>query len=105
VRPAVHDRDRRRHGTDLAQLYARKIDRAEGPRERTRARLELSRVLENEGGDPRAAQRAVETAVEEDPLDQDASAELDRLAEKNPRTATARSIASGSSSRAPMLVT
>src|SRR5205085_12695681 len=70
-------------GAELARLFARKIDRAEGPREKTRARLELARVLENEGGSPTSAQRAVEAAVEEDPLDQDALAELDRLAEQN----------------------
>lgn len=70
-------------GADLARIYARRIDRAETPKDRTRARLELAKVLENEGGNPTSAQRAVETAVEEDPLDQDALSELDRLAEQN----------------------
>lgn len=69
-------------GADLGRLYARRVDRAEGVRGRTRARLELARVLENEGADPPAAQRAVEAAVVDDPQDVDALTELERLAEK-----------------------
>ncbi|MBS2012098.1 MAG: tetratricopeptide repeat protein [Deltaproteobacteria bacterium] len=69
-------------GADLGRLYARRVDRAEGVRGRTRARLELARVLENEGADAAGAQRAVEAAVNEDPLDADAMSELERLAEK-----------------------
>ena len=69
-------------GADLGRLYARRVDRADGVRGRTRARLELARVLENEGADPAAAQRAVEAAVVEDPQDADALTELERLAEK-----------------------
>lgn len=69
-------------GADLGRLYARRVDRAEGVRGRTRARLELARVLENEGNDVQAAQRAVESAVVEDPQDEGALGELERLAEK-----------------------
>lgn len=69
-------------GTDLGRLYARRVDRADGVRGRTRARLELARVLENEGADVAGAQRAVEAAIHEDPQDADALAELERLAEK-----------------------
>ena len=69
-------------GADLGRLYARRVDRAEGVRGRTRARLELARVLENEGADAPAAQRAVEAAVIEDPQDENALTELERLAEK-----------------------
>lgn len=68
-------------GADLGRLFARRVDRAEGVRGRTRARLELARVLENEAGDAQAAQRAVESAVVEDPQDENALGELERLAE------------------------
>ena len=70
-------------GADLGRLYARRIDRAEGVRGRTRARLELSRILETEANDPSGAQRAVEAAVVEDPNESEALSELERLAEKN----------------------
>lgn len=69
-------------GADLGRLYAKRVDRADGVRGRTRARLELARVLENESADPAGAQRAVEAAVHEDPQDVDALTELERLAEK-----------------------
>ncbi|MBX3189348.1 MAG: tetratricopeptide repeat protein [Labilithrix sp.] len=69
-------------GADLGRLYARRVERADGTRERTRARLELARVLENEGADPAAAQRAVEAAIGDDPQDETALAELERLAER-----------------------
>jgi tetratricopeptide (TPR) repeat protein len=69
-------------GADLGRLYARRVDRADGVRGRTRARLELARVLENEGADAAAAQRAIEAAVVDDPQDADALTELERLAEK-----------------------
>ena len=68
-------------GADLGRLYERRVGRADGVRGRTRARLELARVLENEGGDPPAAQRAVEAAVVEDPQEESALTELERLAE------------------------
>ncbi len=68
-------------GVDLGRLYERRVGRADGVRGRTRARLELARVLETEGGDPLAAQRAVEAAVVEDPQEESALAELERLAE------------------------
>jgi tetratricopeptide (TPR) repeat protein len=69
-------------GADLGRLYARRVDRADGVRGRTRARLELARVLENEGADTAAAQRAIEAAVVEDPQDADSLSELERLAER-----------------------
>jgi tetratricopeptide (TPR) repeat protein len=70
-------------GEDLARLYERRVDRADGTRARTRARLELARVRENEASDPIGAQRAIEAAVIGEPTDADALAELERLAEKN----------------------
>ncbi|HEY8074695.1 MAG TPA: tetratricopeptide repeat protein, partial [Labilithrix sp.] len=70
-------------GGDLGRLYAKRVERADGVRERTRARLELARVLENEANDPSAAQRAIEAAVQDDPADPDAISELERLADKN----------------------
>ena len=69
-------------GADLGRLYARRVGRADGARARTRARLELARVLENEGEDVPGAQRALEDAVLDDPQDVDALTELERLAAK-----------------------
>ncbi|CAN5681606.1 hypothetical protein BH11MYX4_BH11MYX4_06670 [soil metagenome] len=69
-------------GADLGRLYARRVDRADGVRARTRARLELARVLENEGGDAAAAQKAVESAIVDDPQEESALAELERLADR-----------------------
>jgi tetratricopeptide (TPR) repeat protein len=68
---------------DLARLYDRKVGRAQGPGERTRARLDLARVLEAEVHDGAQAQRVIEAAVLDDPSDQDALAELYRLATAN----------------------
>jgi tetratricopeptide (TPR) repeat protein len=70
-------------GEDLARLYERRVERADGLRARTRARLDLARVRENEANDPVGAQRAVEAAVIGEPTEPDALAELERLAEKN----------------------
>jgi len=69
-------------GADLGRLFHRRIGRADGVRGRTRARLELARVLENEGGDVAAAQEAVEAAVVDDPQEESALSELERLAEQ-----------------------
>ena len=70
-------------GEDLARLYERRVDRADGTRAKTRARLELARVRENDANDPAGAQRAVEAALIGDPTDTDSLTELERLAEKN----------------------
>jgi tetratricopeptide (TPR) repeat protein len=67
----------------LAALYERRVGRAQGAKERITARLQLAKVLEADAGDPRAAQRAVEAALAEDPTDLDVIAELERLAERN----------------------
>jgi len=76
-------------GADLGRLYARRVDRAEGARGRTRARLDLAKVLENEGADVNAAQRAIEAAVVDDPQDADVLVELERLAERTGNWSTA----------------
>jgi tetratricopeptide (TPR) repeat protein len=68
---------------DLARLYERRISRANGAREQIRARLQLARVLEEEGKDPSRAQKAIEQAVAVDPSDADVLAELERLAPVN----------------------
>jgi tetratricopeptide (TPR) repeat protein len=68
---------------DLAKLYERRVGRAHSVSERTRARLDLARVLEESVKDKAQAQRAVESAVREDPTDQDALTELERLAAAN----------------------
>lgn len=70
-------------GEELARLYERRIDRADGPRGRTRARLDLARIRENEANDVTGAQRAVEAAIIGEPTDPDVLIELERLAEKN----------------------
>jgi golgin subfamily B member 1 len=66
--------------TDLSKLYERRIDRAGTTRERTRARLELARVLEEQAHDAAQAQRVVEEAVLDDPSDDAVLGELERLA-------------------------
>ena len=68
---------------DLARLYERRIGRAAGVRDRSRARLELARVLEEQVRDALRAQRVVEEAVLEDPSDDAALDELERLAPVN----------------------
>jgi tetratricopeptide (TPR) repeat protein len=76
-------------GADLGRLYAKRVERADTTQARTRARLDLAQVLENEGSDPLAAQGAVEEAVVENPYDPDPLPELERLAEKNDHWAQA----------------
>jgi golgin subfamily B member 1 len=68
---------------DLARLYERRVARAHAPRDRAKARLELAKVLEERVGDRARAQRAVEAAVREEPSDEDALVELERLAVAN----------------------
>jgi len=68
---------------ELAKLYERRVNRATGTRDRTHARLALARVLEERVGDKARAQRAVEAAVAEDPSDDEALQELERLATAN----------------------
>jgi golgin subfamily B member 1 len=68
---------------DLATLYERRVSRATGTRDRTHARLELARVLEERVGDKSRAQRAVQAAVAGDPSDDEALQELERLATAN----------------------
>jgi tetratricopeptide (TPR) repeat protein len=68
---------------DLAKLYERRVTRARVTRDRTHARLALARVLEERAGDRARAQRAVEAAIVEDPADDEALQELERLAAAN----------------------
>ncbi len=65
---------------DLAKLYERRVARAKDNRERSRARLDLVRVLETEVQDAPRAQRVVEQAVLDDASDEEALRELERLA-------------------------
>jgi len=71
------------HTEDLAALYTRRVARAHTTADRNRARLDLARILEETVGDRSRAQRAVEDAISEDPSDDDALAELERLAGEN----------------------
>jgi len=68
---------------DLASLFERRIGRATVARDRSRARLDLAKVLEDEVKDPVRAQRVVEDAVTADPSDEVAIDELTRLASIN----------------------
>jgi tetratricopeptide (TPR) repeat protein len=68
---------------ELAKLYERRVARAQSGHDRTRARLELAKVLEERVGDRRRAQRSVEAAIADDPADEDALGELERLAGSN----------------------
>lgn len=68
---------------DVAQLYERRVARARTTRERTRASLELAHVLETTVGDRSRAQRAVQAALSADPGEEEALAELERLATAN----------------------
>jgi tetratricopeptide (TPR) repeat protein len=74
---------------DLAKLYERRVARAPSTRDRTRARLDLARVLEESVADRARAQKAVEAAIAEDPSEEDALAELARLATANGAWASA----------------
>lgn len=62
----------------LATLFEKRIDRA-APRDRTRLRLDLARVLEEKAADPKAAQRQVERALKDEPTEAEVFAELERL--------------------------
>jgi tetratricopeptide (TPR) repeat protein len=64
----------------LARLYEKRITYAPTPGERVRMRLDLSKVLEERGRDPKAALGALEAAFADDPTDADVLAEIERLA-------------------------
>ncbi|HXX68803.1 MAG TPA: tetratricopeptide repeat protein [Polyangiaceae bacterium] len=72
-----------RRNEDVARLYERRVARARTTRERTRASLELAHVLETTVGDRARAQRAVQAALSTDPGEEEALAELERLATAN----------------------
>jgi tetratricopeptide (TPR) repeat protein len=72
-----------RANEDVARLYERRVGREQTTRGRTRARLDLAHVLEDSVGDRARAQRAVESAIVDDPSDEDALSELERLATAN----------------------
>ncbi|MGA7119271.1 MAG: tetratricopeptide repeat protein [Polyangiaceae bacterium] len=67
-------------GEDLARLYERRVFRGQTIVDRTRARLNLARILEDTVGDRARAQQVVEAALAEDPSDEEALSELERLA-------------------------
>ncbi|MCL2448302.1 MAG: tetratricopeptide repeat protein [Polyangiaceae bacterium] len=68
---------------EVAKLYERRVTRARTIQSRASARREWAHVLEDLVGDTARAQRAVEAAIAEDPSDDDALGELERLAEVN----------------------
>ncbi len=67
-------------GDDVARLYERRVVRAQTSGDRIRARLDLARIFQELTHDTVRAQRAVEAAVSEDPSDEDALSQLERLA-------------------------
>ena len=60
---------------DLVALYKRKVDRALGARDKSRARLDWAKVLENDAKDPKRAIGVLEEALVDDPADLDVLAE------------------------------
>ncbi len=73
----------------LVALYEKRVSFADGIHERTRVRLELSRLLEDQVRDTRRAQKVVEEALLDNPTDTDVLVELERLAEFNQGWVTA----------------
>ncbi|MBL0197283.1 MAG: hypothetical protein IPQ09_24265 [Myxococcales bacterium] len=65
---------------ELAALFAKRVGRAEGSKARVAARLEHARVLEAEANDLAGAQRALEAAMGDSPLEVDVQVELERVA-------------------------
>ncbi|MBX3180989.1 MAG: tetratricopeptide repeat protein [Polyangiaceae bacterium] len=66
--------------SDLAKLYEQRVSFAETPGERIELRRGLARVLEEDVGDPAAAQRIIHAALADDPSEASVLAELERLA-------------------------
>ncbi len=72
---------RARGQTDrLASLYEKRVGFAETPAERLDMRRSLARVLEDDCGDPAAAQRVLQLGLVDDPTDQGVLDEIERLA-------------------------
>ena len=72
---------RSRGRTDkLAALYEKRVGFADTPGERIDMRRSLARVLEEDVGDPKAAQRVLEQGLAEDPSDPALLDEIERLA-------------------------
>jgi tetratricopeptide (TPR) repeat protein len=67
-------------GEARVRLRNKRIDFTESTAERLRLRVELSQVLEEENDNPMAAQRAVELALADGPVDEDVLERLERLA-------------------------
>ena len=65
---------------EVAGLYAKRVEFAETPGERLDRRRALAVVLEQECGDPGAAQRVLEQGLGDDPADPTQLGELERLA-------------------------
>jgi tetratricopeptide (TPR) repeat protein len=80
------------NATALASIYERKVGRAQGQKERVLARMQLAKVLENDARDSKAAQRAIEAALSENPTDLDVMGELERLAAQNGEFAQASDV-------------
>ncbi|HKQ71040.1 MAG TPA: tetratricopeptide repeat protein, partial [Polyangiaceae bacterium] len=80
----------------LIALHEKRITFASLPRDRTRIRLDLAKLLEEQGGENSRAQKVVEDALGDDPTDVDVLAELERLAAKNDAWASATSRLSAS---------
>ena len=88
---------------DLAKLYERRVSRAQTIVDRTRARLNLAKVLEDTVGNRSLAQQVVEAAIAEDPSDEEAIAELERLAAVSGSWGKASDALAGALEQAPDL--
>jgi tetratricopeptide (TPR) repeat protein len=67
----------------LVALYEKRIAFAGSPRDRTRIRLDLGKLLEDSSRDPKRAQSVLEDALGDDPTDVDVLGEIERLAARN----------------------
>ena len=67
----------------LTALNEKRIAFASSPRERTRIRLDLAKLLEERSRDPKRAQAVLEDALSDDPTETDVLNEIERLAPGN----------------------
>ena len=67
----------------LTALDEKRIAFASSPRERTRIRLDLAKLLEERAADPKRAQAVLEDALADDPTETDVLNEIERLAPGN----------------------
>ena len=87
----------------LAGLYEKRVSFAEVPMDRLRMRLDLARVLEEQAGDAKRAQRVIEAALMDDAADTEVLGKLQDLAELNQQWTEAAKALSGALGKAESL--